>query len=89
METKGKSLKASMALRSCDDELFNNIYFTSDLTEKQRDETFKLRQEKRFRMTDLGERNLLVKRGKLVKIYGYPEKKDGASDGHHRVLGPH
>ena len=56
-----------MALRSCDDELFNNIYFTPDLTEKQTDEAFKLRQEKRHRMTDLGERNMVIRRGKLVK----------------------
>ena len=41
-ETKWKLLKASMALRSCDDELFNTIYMTPDLTQKQRDEAFKL-----------------------------------------------
>ena len=48
----------------------------------------KLREEKRHRMTDLGERNLTIRRGKLVKIHGDPERKDGASAGHHRVWGP-
>ena len=30
MEAKEKLLKASMALRSCGDEFFNNIYITPD-----------------------------------------------------------
>ena len=42
METKWKLLKASMALRSCDDELFNTIYYTPEITQKQGDEAFKL-----------------------------------------------
>ena len=42
METKGKLLKASMAPRSCDGELFNTIYYTPDLTQKQRSKAFKL-----------------------------------------------
>ena len=42
METKWKLFKASMALRSCDDELLDTKNFTPDLTQKQRDEAFKL-----------------------------------------------
>ena len=84
MATKGKLLKASMALRSCGDELFNNIYFTPDLAEKQRDEAFKLRQKKRHILTDFGERNR-----QTCENRWNPEKKEGDSDDHHRVSGPH
>ena len=48
LQTKGKLLKASIALRLCEDELFSNIYFTPDLTQKQREEAFQLREEKRY-----------------------------------------
>ena len=40
-----KLLKAGMVLRNSEDELFCNIYLTPDLTERQREEAFKLRQE--------------------------------------------
>ena len=36
-------------------------------------------------MTDLRERKLVARRGKLVKIHGDLERKDGASDGHNLV----
>ena len=65
MGTKGKLLKASMSLRSCGDESLH--YITPDLTQKQKDEAFKLRQEWRQRMTDVGKRNLVIRIGKRIR----------------------
>ena len=63
--------KASMSLREEDDEIFSNIYFTSDLTKCQRAEAFKLREERRYRINELPESNLKISRGRIVKV---PEK---------------
>ena len=42
--------------------------FTPDLTQKQREEAFKLREQKRYRMNELNESGLIIRRGKIVKI---------------------
>ena len=68
LEMKRQLLKASMALRKSEDDLFSNIYLTPDLTQKQREEAFKLREQKRYRMNELNESGLIIRRGKIVKI---------------------
>lgn len=46
-ESKNISLKASKYLRSSNDEAKKQVYVTPDLTKKQRDEAYNLREEKR------------------------------------------
>ena len=68
LEMKRQLLKASMALIKSEDDLFSNIDLTPDLTQKQREEAFKLREQKRYRMNELNESGLTIRRGRIVKI---------------------
>lgn len=63
LEMERQLLKASMALRKSEDDLFSNIYLTPDLTQKQREEAFKLREQKRYRLNELNESGLIIRRG--------------------------
>ena len=44
-DSKRKVMTGNLLLRKSKDDLFNKIYFTPDLTKKQREEAFKLREE--------------------------------------------
>ena len=57
-EMKRNMLKASMNLRKCENDISNNIYFMPDLTKRQREEAFRLREQRRYRMNTLNETNL-------------------------------
>lgn len=65
LESKNILLRAGKYLRNGEDSTLKNIYFTPDLTKSQRDEAYKLREEKRRRQ-DSGEMNLRIVRGKIV-----------------------
>lgn len=68
LEMKRQLIKAGMALRKSEDDLFSNIYLTPDLTKKQREESFKLREQKRYRMNELNETGLTIRHGRIVKV---------------------
>ena len=59
LESKSVILRAGKFLR-------NSGIITPDLTKQQRDDAYKLRQEKKQRELD-GEENLLIVRGKIIK----------------------
>ena len=58
-EHKRIILKANSLLRSSDDSIFSNVYFTPDLTKNQRKIAFKLTVERRLR-EEKGEQNLKI-----------------------------
>ena len=62
---KRQILKANSLLRNSDDLIFNNIYFTPDLTKIQRQKAYDLRVERRQREL-AWERNLIISRGEIV-----------------------
>lgn len=66
MEGKNIILRAGKYMRNSENESIKNMYITPDLTKKQRDEAYKLRQEKKQRI-EAGEENLRIVRGKIVK----------------------
>lgn len=63
MNMKRKILEASPRLRHNPDHA--NVFFTPDLTKRQREEGYQLRQEKR-RREEAGEDRLIIRRGKIV-----------------------
>lgn len=80
---KRNILKANTYLRESKDEIFSVIYFTPDLTKKQREEAFELRQMKRYRTNVLHEKNLKISRGKIVQVSDpeNPEDEGEVADG--------
>ena len=84
-QVKRELLKASMSIRETNDEMFSNLYFTSDLTKCKRAEAFKLREERRYRTNDLYESNLKISRGCIIKV---PEKVVSSITGAQSVAGP-
>ena len=62
---KRQILTVNSLLRSCDDDIFGNIYFTPDLTKTQRKKAYELRTERGLR-EERGERNLKISRGQMV-----------------------
>ncbi|MEW8548754.1 MAG: hypothetical protein AB2693_35075 [Candidatus Thiodiazotropha sp.] len=66
LESKNILLRAGKYLRNSSDESVKDIYITPDLTKNQRDEAYKLRQEKKLR-EEKGEVNLRIVRGKIIK----------------------
>ena len=64
-DQKRQILKANSLLRSCEHDIFSNIYFTQDLTKIQWKRAFDLRAERRLR-EEKGERNLKISRGKII-----------------------
>lgn len=63
-DSKRKILSATRVLK--DHPSFSGIYFTPDLTQAQRLDGFKLREEKRRREKN-GERNLIIRRNKIIQ----------------------
>ena len=59
-DLKRQIFKANSLLRNCENDIFNNIYFTPDMTKIQRK-----RAERRLR-GEQGERNLKISRGKII-----------------------
>ena len=64
MDGKRKVLNASKNLKNV--EGYSNIYFTPYLTRSQREIAFKLREERRRRI-GAGEKNLVIRRGKIIE----------------------
>ena len=64
MDGKRKVPNASKNLKNV--EGYSNIYFTPDLTRSQREIAFKLREERRRRI-GAGEKNLVIRRGKIIE----------------------
>lgn len=81
-----------MHLRNSKDEILSKIYFTPDLTKKQREEAFKLRKMKCYRTNVLKEKNLKISRGQIVVGPPVDENPDGhvsegeAEDGLHLAV---
>ena len=48
-DQKRQILMANSLLRNCENDVFNNIYFTPDLTKIQRKRAFDLRAERRLK----------------------------------------
>ena len=66
IDSKNILLRAGNLLRNSRDKSIKNIYITPDLTKRQRDDAYKLRQEKKQRQGE-GEENLRIVRGKIIK----------------------
>ena len=66
LESKNVILRAGKFLRNSADKSINSIFITPDLTKQQRDDAYKLRQEKKQRELE-GEENLRIVRGKIIK----------------------
>ena len=64
-DQKRQILKVNSLLRNCENDVFNNIYFTPDLTKIQRKRAFDLRAERRLK-EEQGEKNLKISRGKII-----------------------
>ena len=77
IKTSGEFNNANSLLRSCDDDIFGNIYFTPDLTKTQRKKAYELRTERRLR-EERGERNLKISRGQIIVV---KEKGGGTTSG--------
>ena len=66
LESKNVILRAGKFLQNSADKSINSIFITPDLTKQQRDDAYKLRQEKKQRELE-GEENLRIVRGKIIK----------------------
>ena len=73
---KRQILTANKMLRRSEDFVYNNIYFTPDLTKNQRKQAYELRVERRSRASK-GEINLKISRGKIVTIKERNRDEDG------------
>lgn len=83
-EDKRKILQSNTQLKRNADEKISKIYITPDLTKKQREDSFKLREELRYRSRVLEEKNLRISRGRIVTTGG----TDGNSSNWNRYKGP-
>ena len=73
MDNKRRILDSSKNLKNV--EGYSNVYFTPDLTRNQRRVAFELREEKRRRMA-AGERDLVIRRGKIIQQKPKPSGED-------------
>ena len=73
MDNKRPILDSSKNLKTL--EGYSNVYFTPDLTRNQRQVAFELREEKRRRMA-AGERDLVIRRGKIIQQKPKPRGED-------------
>ena len=73
---KRQILTANKMLRRSEDFVYNNIYFTPDLTKNQRKQAYELRVERRSR-EGKGETDLKISRGKIVTIKERNRDEDG------------
>ena len=67
-EVKREILKGNAKLKQHQDEMKKKVFITPDLTKKQRDEAFKLREELRYRRNVLHEQNIKISNGRIVTI---------------------
>ena len=65
-ENKRHILQGNSVLKNHDDQNKSKIFITPDLTQKQREESFKLREELRYKKFVLKEKNLKISRGRIV-----------------------
>lgn len=65
-ENKRHILQGNSVLKNHDDVNKSKIFITPDLTQKQREESFKLREELRYKKFVLKEKNLKISRGRIV-----------------------
>ena len=65
-ENKQHILQGNSVLKNHDDQNKSKIFITPDLTQKQREESFKLREELRYKKFVLKEKNLKISRGRIV-----------------------
>ena len=88
-ESKRSIMRANTFLRQSKDEIFGNIYFTPDLTKKQREEAFRLRERKRYRTNVLHEKNLKISRGKIIQVTNEShDNSDGNMSEGEAIIGP-
>lgn len=83
-EDKRKILQGNTQLKRNADEKISKIYLTPDLTKKQREDSFKLREELRYRSRVLEEKNLRISRGRIVTV----GDTDSNSSSWNRYKGP-
>lgn len=67
-EDKRLILQANSELKNSGDENLSNIFVTPDQTRRQREESFRLREELRYRKRVGGEKNLKISRGRIVTV---------------------
>ena len=65
-ESKLEILQANSVLKNHDEEEKKKIFMTPDLTQKQREQSFRLREELRYRKNVLGHTNLKISKGRIV-----------------------
>ena len=74
-ESKREILQANSVLKNLNDEVKKKIFMTPDLTRKQREKSFKLREELRYRKNVMNETNLKISKGRIVNS-GQGQGKD-------------
>ena len=67
-EDKRLILQANAELKNSDDNNLSKIFVTPDQTRRQREESFKLREELRYRKLVGKEKNLKISRGRIVTV---------------------
>ena len=67
-EDKRLILQANSELKTSKDENLKQIFITPDQTRRQREESFKLREELRYRKLVGKEKNLKISRGRIVTV---------------------
>ena len=65
-ESKREILQANSVLKNHNEEEKKKIFMTPDLTQKQREQSFRLREELRYRKNVLGHTNLKISKGRIV-----------------------
>ena len=65
-ESKREILQANFVFKNHDEEEKKKIFMTPDLTQKQREQSFRLREELRYRKNVLGHTNLKMSKGRIV-----------------------
>lgn len=67
-EDKRQILMGNSELKNSKNDNVNKIFLTPDLTKKQREDSFKLREELRYRKFVQNEKNIKISRGRIVSI---------------------
>ena len=80
-ESKREILQANSVLKDHEDEEKRKIFNTPDLTQKQREKSFKLREELRYRKNVLSETNLKISRGRIVSSTNDRDSTRPSEDG--------
>ena len=74
-EDRRKIFSNAWKLKERSNTEFANVYFTPDLTKKQQEDDRILKQELKRRI-ELGERNLKIRRGRIVRVEGDSRTKN-------------